>query len=249
MQCRGVRERRYASSTSARARIGFESSVWRCLLARAGIVLPPCVSGSRRRSSRRSTAWRSPRRARESSSRAGTKWSSRRARASGARSRTSVRAGRRLDRVGQRRVGSLRAAPQGEGADRGRVSPAARGTDALHVPPHRGGRAPYRGARRLRHHRDRIRDRGDGPRGAALAGADERDCGPACPAGGCLPSREAEGWTGTAPRRRGGSRTGARARHRRRVVGYNAAVIALGFGAQVTILERRSTACGIWRRS
>ena len=33
------------------------------------------------------------------------------------------------------------------------------------------------------------------------------------------------------------------------VVGYNAAVIALGLGAQVTILNVRSTACGISRKS
>ena len=88
-----------------------------------------------------------------------------------------LRARRRDDRVGRRRVVERRPSAQGEGADRARVSAAARRADALHVPPHRRRRAADARTRRLGDHRDRVRDGRDRPRRAAAARADERDRG------------------------------------------------------------------------
>ncbi len=63
-------------------------------------------------------------------------------------------------------------------------------------------------ARRLRDHRNRVRDGRDRSRRPAAARADERDRRPARPAGrGALP-REAEGRARDPARRRGGSRAG-----------------------------------------
>ena len=120
-----------------------------------------------------------------------------------------------------------------------RVPAAPRGSDALHVPPYRRRRAAHPRARRLRDHRDRVRDGGDRPRRAAAARADERDRGAArCPGRRAIYLEKPKGGrgillggvAGVAPARVlviGGG-----------MVGYNAAVIALGMGAQVTILER-----------
>ena len=55
--------------------------------------------------------------------------------------RFRLRARRCADRLGRRGVGRLGSRAEGQGADRVRVPPAARGPDPLHVPAHRGGRA------------------------------------------------------------------------------------------------------------
>ena len=67
--------------------------------------------------------------------------------------RRGLHRGRRADRSGRRGLGLGRAAAEGEGADRRGVRPAPRGSDALHVPPHRRRRAADARAARIRHHR------------------------------------------------------------------------------------------------
>ena len=132
-----------------------------------------------------------------------------------------------------------RDAPQGQGADRRRVSAPARGARPLHVPAHRRRRAADARARRQRHRRGRVRDRRDRRPAAAAARADERGCGPA--------SRRRRARTSSRSRSAGEACSSAAcpASCPGRVlvlgggiVGYNAAIIALGLGAQVTILER-----------
>ena len=198
----------------------------------------PCGSGSPRRSSRRSTASRSPRPGRSSSSSAATRSSSSTARGRLRLRRRGVR-GRR--RAARRRRGGLvdgRAAAQGEGADRARVPAAARGPHALHVPPHRGGRAADAGAARLGHHRRRLRDGRDRRPPAAAARSDERGRGPARAADGRVGAREGArrrgillgGVPGVPPAKvvvLGGG-----------VVGLNAAIIALGMQADVWVLDK-----------
>ena len=76
--------------------------------------------------------------------------------------RHGLRGQRRTHRHGRRGLGAGRAAAQGEGADRARVRPPARGARPLHVPPHRRRRAADAGARRQRDRRRRLRDRRDG---------------------------------------------------------------------------------------
>ena len=58
-------------------------------------------------------------------------------------------------RIASRRrgLGAVRAAAEGQGADRGRVPAAARGARPLHVPAHRRRRAAHARARRQRHRR------------------------------------------------------------------------------------------------
>ena len=136
-------------------------------------------------------------------------------------------------------VGPRGDAPEGEGADRAGVQAAARRARPVHVPPHRRGRAADACARRQRHRGGRLRDGRDGRPAAAAARADERDRRPARrrrPARTSSRSRSAAAGCcsaacpGVAPGRvavLGGG-----------IVGYNAAIIALGLGAQVTILER-----------
>src|SRR6185312_12108867 len=127
---------------------------------------------------------------------------------------------------GRGRVGRVRVAPEGQGAAAGRVRAAARGPRALHVPPPRGQRRPDARARRQRGRVRRLRDGRDRQSRTAPARAHERDRRPAFGAGGRLLG----GVPGVAPGRVlviGGG-----------IVGYNAAVIALGLGASVTILER-----------
>ncbi len=97
-----------------------------------------------------------------------------------------------------------------------RVRAAASGPHALHVPPHRRGRAAHAGARRLGRDRDRVRDGRDRPGRASAARADERDRRAPGSAGGRGPPREAEGRPRDPARRRRGRRAGARPRHRRR---------------------------------
>ena len=71
-----------------------------------------------------------------------------------------------------------------------------------------------------------------------LLGADERDRRPARAAGGRVLPREAARRPGRAARRRARRRARAVLVLGGGIVGYNAAIIALGLGAQVTILER-----------
>ena len=88
-------------------------------------------------------------------------------------------------------------------------------------------------------HRRRLRDGRDRARRAAAARADERGRGPARGASGRALPREAERRPRPPARRRRRGRAGRRCVViGGGIVGYNAAVIALGLGAQVTILER-----------
>ena len=127
-----------------------------------------------------------------------------------------LRAGRRLDRPGRRGLGLERAPAQGQGADRGRVRPAARGAHALHLPAHRGRRAADARARRLGRDGGRLRDGRDGARSAAAARADVRGRGPAFDPGGRVLPREAVRRPRASARRRARSRAGAGRDHRRR---------------------------------
>ena len=63
--------------------------------------------------------------------------------------------------LGRRGLGRRRAPAQGQGADPGRVRPAARGARPLHVPPPRRRRGADARARRERDHGGRLRDGGD----------------------------------------------------------------------------------------
>ena len=91
----------------------------------------------------------------------------------------------------------------------------------------------------LGHHRRRLRDGRDAERRAAAARADVRDRRPARVAGGRVLPREAVRRARAAARRRARRRAAARVVIiGGGIVGYNAAIIAIGLGAQVTILER-----------
>ena len=128
-----------------------------------------------------------------------------------------VRAGAQivsLDDVWQ----NVGAAPQGEGADRGRVSAAARRSRPLHVSAHRRRRAADARTRRQRRQGCCVRDGRDAGPAPPAARADERDRGQAGAAGGRVLPREAARRARRAARRRSrrGARPRARARRRRR---------------------------------
>ena len=121
-----------------------------------------------------------------------------------------------LDRPGRRGLGLERASAQGQGADRGRVRPPARGAHALHLPSYRGRRAAHAGARRLGRDGGRIRDGRDGARSAAAARADVRGRGPALDPGGRVLPREAVRRPRAPARRRARRCAGPGRDHRRR---------------------------------
>ena len=94
-------------------------------------------------------------------------------------------------------------------------------------------------ARQVRHHRDRLRDGGDGPWGAPAARADERDRrAVSLPQAGADQLEKPKGGRGILLGGVAGVAPGRVLVIGGGMVGYNAAVIALGMGAQVTILER-----------
>ena len=98
---------------------------------------------------------------------------SRRAPGWAARFRTSAyeRVGAR-DRLGRRGLGPSDLLLKVKEPIAAEYGAAARGPDALHVPPHRGRRAADARARRLGRHGGRLRDGRDGARRAAAARAD-----------------------------------------------------------------------------
>ena len=110
----------------------------------------------------------------------------------------------------------LRASAQGQGADRPRIRPSARGPRALHLPAPRSRRRPDPRADQQRHLVGRLRNRRDLEPRAPPARADERDRGAARRTGGRVLPGEAGGWAGPPPGRRPGRRTRPGGGHRRR---------------------------------
>ena len=113
------------------------------------------------------------------------------------------------------------------------------GPRALHVPAHRRRRTAHARTRRQRRHGRRVRDRRDRRPPAAAAGADERGRGPARRRRRARTiSRSPKGGRGLLLGGVAGVAPGKVVVIGGGIVGYNAAVIALGLGAQVTILDR-----------
>ena len=197
-----------------------------------------CVSASSGRSSRRAPRRPDARGRASWCAAATTSWS----RAERARQRVRgrrLRGGRRPDRLRRRHLGGGRAPAQGERADRGGVPAAARRSRPLHVPPPRRGRAAHARARRLRVAAVAYETVETDDRQPAAARADERGRGPPGHADGFLGAREAARRARHAARRRvpgvppakvlviGGG-----------IVGYNAALIAVGMQADVWVLDK-----------
>ena len=149
---------------------------------------------------------------------AATRSSSRRAPAPGSQfARRAVRGDGRADRVRRRGLEQRRAAAEGEGADRGRVSDgSARGSCSSRICTSPRDEPLTRALVESGITGGRVRDGRDRRPPAAAARADERGRGPAGRPGGRALPRAAEGRPRPAARRRRRRRAGQGRRHRRR---------------------------------
>ena len=154
------------------------------------------------------------------------------------RRRSTPPSARRIDRRRRRGLGRGRPAAQGQGADRRRVPAPARRPGPLHLPaPRRRSRAVHRRAARVRHHRDRLRDRAAPDRSLPLLQPMSEVAGRLAPQVGAYHLMKSHGGAGMllggvpgTPKAKvvviGGG-----------VAGEHAAANALGMGADVTIVD------------
>ena len=156
------------------------------------------------------------------------------------RSGRGLRARRREDR-GERRRGLRRGRDdrEGEGAAAEGVRDAAQGPDPVHLPPPRAGSEADRGAGQVGRDLHRLRDGHRRRTAAAAAHADERSRRPHVDPGRRVLPGEGE----RRPRRAAGRRAGRCGRRRSSilgggVVGTNAAEMAVGLRADVTVVDR-----------
>ena len=158
--------------------------------------------------------------------------------ASAARSRTTRTSGRGGDRLGRRRLGEVRPPAEGEGADRGRVPAAARGLTLftyLHIAADEPlTRALVDSGITAIAYETVETDRGALPLLAPMS----EIAGRLAPQAGAHHLEKPKGGRGILLGGVAGVAPGRVLVIGGGIVGYNAAVIALGMGAQVTILER-----------